>query len=265
MLVVGESINSTISAVGEAVKARNTTFIEELARDQVDAGAHLLDVNAGVPGTDEIQGLVWLVDVVQKAVDVPLVLDSANPEALEAALKIHKGRPMINSISGEKQKLDTLLPLIADNDCSVIALCLDDKGIPETPDARLEIAQLMVKRASDAGIRPEDIFIDPLILSLGTDWKAARVSLETIKLIRRELPEVRITGGMSNVGFGMPNRRLLNRLFLTMTMAIGLDAAVIDVRDEKLMATVSASNAILGEDPYCKLYFKAHRAGKLVA
>jgi len=264
MLVVGESINSTISSVGEAVKARDENYIQELAKAQVDAGAHLLDVNAGVAGSDEVEGLVWLVDVVQKTVDVPLVLDSADPKALEAALKIHRGRPMINSISGEEQKLETLVPLIADNDCSVIALCLDDRGIPETPEDRLEIAQMMVKRASDAGIKPEDIYIDPLILSLGTDWKAAMVSLDTIRRIRRELPEVRITGGMSNVGFGMPNRRLLNRIFLTMAMAIGLDAAVIDVRDDRLMTVVSAANAILGEDPYCKVYFKAHRAGKLV-
>ena len=123
----------------------------------------------------------------------------------------------------------------------------------------------MVKQSTAAGIKPEDIYIDPLILSLGTDWKAAKVSLETMQLIRRELPEVRIAGGMSNVGFGMPNRRLLNRTFLTMAMAIGLDVAVIDVRDDKLMTAVSAANAILGEDPYCKTYFKSHRAGKLVA
>jgi 5-methyltetrahydrofolate--homocysteine methyltransferase len=263
MLIVGESINSTISAVGEAVKARNAAFIEELARAQVDAGAHMLDVNAGVAGADEVEGLAWLVDIVQKAVDVPLVLDSADPEAIEAALKMHKGRPFINSISGEKQKLDTLVPLIADNACSVIALCLDDKGIPETPEARLEIANLMVNQATAEGISPEDIYIDPLILSLGTGWNAAKVSLDTMKLIRRELPEVCITGGMSNVGFGMPNRRLLNRIFLAMAMVIGLDAAVIDVRDKKLMTVIHASNAILGKDPYCKLYFKAHRAGNL--
>ncbi len=263
MLIVGESINSTISSVGQAVKDRDAAFIKGLARDQVDAGAQVLDVNAGVMGTDEVEGLVWLVDIVQKAVDVPLVLDSANPEAIEAALKVHQGRPMVNSISGEQQKLDTLVPLIADNDCSVIALCLDDRGIPETPEARLDIANLMVKQSTSAGIKPEDIYVDPLILSLGTDWQAAKVSLETITLIRRELPQVRITGGMSNVGFGMPNRRLLNRMFLTMAMAIGLDAAFIDVRDRKLMTTISAANAILGEDPYCRSYFKAHRAGKL--
>jgi len=264
MIIVGESINSTISQVGEAVKSRDAAYIEGLARAQVDAGAHMLDVNAGVAGTDEVEGMVWLVDIVQKAVDVPLVLDSADPEVIDAALKVHKGRPMINSISGEKQKLDTLLPLIADNGLSVVALCLDDRGIPETPEARLEIAHLMVEQAAAAGIKPEDIYIDPLILSMGTDWQAAKVSLETIRLIRKELPLVRVTGGMSNIGFGMPNRRLLNRIFLTMAMAIGLDAAFIDVRDDKLMTAISAADAILGNDPYCKLYFKAHRAGKLV-
>jgi len=264
MLVIGESINSTIPSVGKAVIAHDTAFIRGLAKDQVDAGADLLDVNAGVAGADEVEGLVWLVDLVQKAVDVPLVLDSANPEAIKAALKVHKGRPMINSISGERQKLDELLPVIAENDCSVIALCLDDKGIPETPEARMDIASMMVKKATAAGIKQKDIYVDPLILSMGTDWQAAKVSLDTMKLIRKQMPEVRITGGMSNIGFGMPNRRLLNLVFLTMAMAVGLDAAVIDARDKKLMTAVLAGKAILAEDPYCKTYFKAHRAGKLV-
>ncbi len=263
MLIVGESINSTIAKVGEAVKSRDAAFIEKLAREQVEAGAQMLDVNAGGAGMNEPEGLVWLVNTVQRVVDVPLVLDSADPEALKAALVVHKGHPMINSISGEKHKMDALLPLVAGNDCSVIALCMDNRGIPDTAEARLEVAHLMVERATAEGVRPEDIYIDPLILSLGADWQASRVSLDTIRIIRKDLPDVRVVGGMSNVGFGMPKRRLLNRIFLAMSMAIGLDAAVIDVRDKKLMTTIFAADAILGNDTYCKSFIKAYRAGKL--
>ncbi len=263
MLIVGESINSTITKVGEAVRTRDAAFIEKLAHDQVEAGAQMLDVNAGASDINEPEGLVWLVNTVQGVVDVPLVLDSADPDALKAALEVHKGRAMINSISGEEHKMDALLPVVAGNDCSVIALCMDNRGIPNTPEARLEVAQVMVKRAAAEGVKPEDIYIDPLILSLGADWQASRVSLDTIGLIRRALPDVRIAGGMSNVGFGMPERRLINRIFLAMAMAIGLDAAVIDVRDKKLMTTILGADAILGNDPYCKSFIKAHRAGEL--
>jgi len=266
MLIVGESLNGTIPKVGEAVKAKDVDFVRKLAVDQVEAGAQMLDVNAGVAGANEGEDLAWLVGIVQDTVSVPLLIDSADPKALEAALAIHKkGRPMINSISAEKHKLDAVLPLVAKHDCSVIALCLGDEGIPQTPEARLKLARIVLERALAAGLKLEDIYLDTLTLGMGTSDQAAKVTLETLRLVRQELPGVRIMCIASNVSFGMPNRRILNRTFATMAVAaaMGLDAVMIDVRDKSLMAALIAADAVAGRDPYCKCYFKAFRAGKL--
>jgi cobalamin-dependent methionine synthase I len=265
MLIVGESLNGTIPKVGEAIGAKDADFVRKLALDQVEAGAQMLDVNAGVAGANEVEDLVWLVGLVQDTVSVPLLIDSADPRALEAALAIHKGRPMINSISAEKHKLDTVLPLVARHDCSVIALCLGDEGIPQTPEPRLKLARIVLDRAQAAGVKLEDIYLDPLTLGMGTSDKAAKITLETLRLVRQELPGVRIMCIASNVSFGMPNRRLLNRTFATMAVAaaMGLDAVMIDVRDKAMMASLVAADALVGKDPYCKEYFRAFRAGKL--
>ncbi|MBN2098690.1 MAG: dihydropteroate synthase [Dehalococcoidia bacterium] len=265
MLIVGESLNGTIPKVGEAINAKDVDFVRKLALDQVEAGARMLDVNAGVAGANEVENLAWIVGIVQNTVSVPLLIDSANPRALEAALAIHKGRPMINSISAEKYKLDAVLPLVASHDCSVIALCLGDEGIPQTPEARLKLARIVLDRAQAAGLKLEDIYLDTLTLGMGTSDQAAKVTLETLRLVRQELPGVRIMLIASNVSFGMPNRRLLNRTFATMAVAaaMGVDAVMIDVRDKAMMAALIAADALTGKDPYCKGYFKAFRAGKL--
>jgi cobalamin-dependent methionine synthase I len=265
MLIVGESLNGTIPKVGEAISAKDVEFVRKLAVDQVEAGAQMLDVNAGVAGANEVENLVWLVGIVQDTVSVPLLIDSANPRALEAALAMHKGRPMINSISAEKHKLDTVLPLVARHDCSVIALCLGDEGIPQTPEARLKLARIVLDRAQAAGLKLEDIYLDTLTLGMGTSDQAAKITLETLRLVRQELPGVRIMCIASNVSFGMPSRRLLNRTFATMAMAaaMGVDAVMIDVRDKAMMASLMAAEALAGKDPYCKGYFRAFRAGKL--
>ncbi|MDM7998712.1 MAG: dihydropteroate synthase [Dehalococcoidia bacterium] len=266
MLIVGESLNGTIPKVGEAIKAKDAEFVRKLALDQVEAGAQMLDVNAGVAGASEAEDLAWLVGLVQETVSVPLLIDSADPAALEAALAIHKGRPMINSISAEKHKLDSVLPLVASHDCSVVALCLGDEGIPQTPEARLKVARITVERAQAAGVKLEDIYVDPLTLGMCTSDKAAKITLETLRLIRQELPGVRIMCIASNVSFGMPNRRLLNRTFAAMAVAaaMGVEAVMVDVRDKAMMSSLMAADALAGRDPYCKAYFKAFRAGKLV-
>jgi cobalamin-dependent methionine synthase I len=267
MLIVGESLNGTIPKVGDAIRAKDVDFVRRLALDQVEAGAQMLDVNAGVAGANEAEDLAWLVGLVQDTVSAPLLIDSADPKALEAALVIHKGRPMINSISAERHKLDTVLPLVARHDCSVIALCLGDEGIPQTPEARLKLARIVLDRALAAGLKLDDIYLDPLTLGMGTSDQAAKITLQTLRLIRQELPDVRIMCIASNVSFGMPSRRLLNRTFATMAMAaaMGVDAVMIDVRDKAMMASLVAAEALAGKDPYCKGYFKAFRAGKLGA
>ena len=266
MLIVGESLNGTIPKVGDAIKSKDADFVRKLALDQVEAGAHMLDVNAGVACADEAEDLAWLVGIVQDTVSVPLLIDSADPRALEAALAVHKkGRPMVNSISAEKHKLDTVLPLVASHACSVVALCLGDEGIPKMPEARLKVARIILDRAQAAGVRLDDIYLDPLTLGLGTSDQAAGISLQTLRLIRQELPGVRIMCVASNVSFGMPSRRLLNRTFVAMAMgaAMGVEAVMIDVCDKAMMASLIAAEALAGKDSYCKNYLGAFRAGRL--
>lgn len=263
MLIIGESINSTIPEVGKAINSRDESFIAELAQQQVAAGAGMLDVNVAVADGDEVENLLWAIRTVQSAVEVPLVLDTGDPDALKAGLEAHRGRPIINSITGEERKLAALLPLAVEHNCGVILLCLDDHGIPKTPEGRCEIAKSLVDKATRAGVATEDLYVDPLILTVGADSKAARVALDTLRLIHDTLPGVHTSGGVTNVSFGMPQRSLLNRTFLAMTMALGMDTFLVNVRDKGVMATICAANALLGNDPYCSEYLEAYHAGKL--
>lgn len=263
MLIIGESINSTLREVGEAISNRDEQFLAELAQKQVAAGAAMLDVNVAVAEGDEADNLLWAVRTIQRAVSVPLVLDSRKPDALKAALKAHQGRPIINSISGEERRLVELLPLAAEHDCGVILLCLDDRGIPKTPEDRCAVARFLVERATRAGIEPERLYVDPLIMAIGADWRAARVALDTLRLIRTMLPQVHTVGGISNVSFGMPQRSLLSRTFLTMAISLGLDAFLVNVEDKALMASIWAANALMGNDAYCSDYLDAYHVGRL--
>jgi 5-methyltetrahydrofolate--homocysteine methyltransferase len=261
--IIGESINSTIHEVGKAISNRDGAFIAKLARKQVTAGADMLDINVAVAEGNETDNLVWAVSVVQEAVDVPLVLDSGNPDALKAALKVHRGRSIISSISGEERKLTALLPLAATHDCDVVLLCLSDKGIPKTADGRYAVARFLVEQAIQKGIEPESLYIDPLVMAVGSDWQAARVALETLHLIRQELPRVHTVAGISNVSFGMPHRSLLNRTLLAMAMAQGLSACMVHVADKALMGTLQTADTLMGNDTYCSDYLEAYHAGKL--
>lgn len=263
MLLIGESINGTIDRVGKAIASRDEAFIKALARDQVENGAQMLDVNAGVGGRDEVRDLIWLTELVQRDLDVPLMLDSSDPKVIQSALPLHRGRPLVNSITAESGKRDSLMPVLASRDCAVVALCLTDDGIPKTPTHRLEIARGLVDNLVAAGKAPEDIYLDPLILSVATDWQAGAVALKSLHLFKQELPGVKTIAGLSNVGFGMPQRRLLNRTLLAMAIALGLDSAILDVRDNELMATLAASSAIVGRDKWCRGYLNAFRQGKL--
>ena len=268
MLLMGESINGTRKQVAEAIQARDVEFIKTLAKDQVDAGAGLLDVNGGVAGGNEIEDLLWLIDVVMGVTDMQLMVDSASPAALEAGVQsiIDKGGkvPFINSISGEQPRIDTVLPLIEKYKCPVVGLCLSDEGIPPTAEDRFAVAQKLFDLCSGAGLPGADLWIDPLVMAISADPTAAQVTMDTLKLVKERLP-VRTTGGLSNVSFGLPNRALLNRTFVAMCAGLGIDGAVLDVRNAAMMAAVKAIEALRGEDNFCGSYLKAHRAGILQA
>jgi 5-methyltetrahydrofolate--homocysteine methyltransferase len=266
MLIIGESINGTIPKVGQAILDRNDSFLRELAKVQYECGAQVLDVNAGVASGNEVEDLPWLVEIVQKEVSIPLMLDSANPKALKAALSVycHSEPPILNSISGEKEKWDQLFPLVIEKKCKIVVLLMDDHGIPKTIEERLRIAKKLYQNLVQADIPPDYIFFDILVLSVAVEPDAALVALETIKTIRSNFPQSHITCGVSNVSMGLPARKLINRTFLTMAIAGGLDTLLIDVRDQGLMSSLYASKVLANQDPYCLEFLKAYREKKIL-
>jgi len=266
MLIIGESINGTIPKVGQAILDRNDTFLRELAKVQYECGANVLDVNAGVASGNEVEDLAWLVEMIQKETPIPLMLDSANPEALKAALSVyrHSEPPILNSISGEKEKWDQLFPLVTEKKCKTVVLLMDDHGIPKTIEERVGIAKRLYQNLVQANIPPDYIFFDILVLSVAVEPDAALVALETIKTIRSNFPQSHITCGVSNVSMGLPARKLINRTFLTMAIAAGLDTLLIDVRDRALVSSFYASKILINQDPYCLEYLKAYREKKIL-
>ena len=263
MILIGESINSTRRGVGEAVSRRDAAFLVDLARRQVAAGADALDVNVAVAEGDETENLVWAVETVQAAVEVPLALDSRRPEALAAALEIHRGRAILNSISAEERHVGSLMPLAAAHGCEVILLPVGDGGVPKTAQERFDLSASLVDQAVQAGIASDRVFVDPLVMAVGSDWRAPKVALDALRLVQDGLPHVRTVAGVTNVSFGMPRRSLLNRTLLAMALSRGLDAILVNVTDDALLAVAITADTLLGNDPYCSAYLDAYRAGGL--
>ncbi len=265
MKIIGEKLNGTRKLVGKAIAERDAAFIQNLARKQVEGGAHWLDVNAGTRPDLEPDDLVWLVNLVQEVSDVPLCLDSANPKALRAAMAVIKRTPMINSISGEPYRLEGIVPIVAEFKTPVITLCLDDKGIPATTEGRLEVLRKVIGETRKAGIPDESLYIDPLIMTIATNINAGNIILDTMRAIREQYPTSHMACGLSNVSFGLPARSLINRTFLTLAISAGLDTAIIDPNDRELQASIYATELLLGRDRHCLNYTRAYRAGKLEA
>jgi len=266
MLVIGESINGTIPKVGQAILYRDEPFLRELAKTQYESGAHFLDVNAGVAGGNEVEDLSWLVQLIQQEVSLPLMLDSANPQALKSALSVyhHSAPPILNSISGERSKWDQLFPLVVEKRCKIVVLLMDDQGIPKTIEERLRIAERLYQKFVEAGLPPDYIFFDILVLSVAVEPDAALLGLNMIQTIRSHFPQAHLICGVSNVSMGLPARRLINRTFIAMAMAAGLDTLLVDVRDQALMSSIYASKALLNQDPYCLEYLNTYREKKIL-
>lgn len=264
MLIIGESLNATRKEVREAVINKDAEKIQALAKEQVTAGADMLDVNAGIPGQNETENLQWMVKTVQEVVDIPLVLDSSDVDALIAAIEIHKGKPMINSISAEKDKLGKLLTFVTETDCSVIVLCMDDQGISNTVTKRLDAARVAVNHLLEKGKNKNDIYVDPLVMSIAADQKAAQTTYKVIEELKclEEFDGVHIIGAVSNVSFGVPTRKIINKVFLSQAMLKGLDSCIVNVRDKSLMSTIYAGMSMLEEKGLSR-YLKAYRKGLL--
>ena len=264
MLIVGEKINSTRKSISRAVEERDADIIRKEAVKQVQAGAHTLDVNCGtLPADMEPKMLAWLVETVQSVVDLPLCLDSPNPEALKAGLAVHRGKPIINSISGERARYDEVLPLIKRYNASVVALVMDDEGIPQSKDQALDVGVNLIDNLLRDGVPVEEIYVDPLVRSVATNQDTIVETLALMNAISAKFPSLHFISGLSNVSFGLPERRHINRAFVVLSIANGLDAVIIDPLDETMLALIYAAEILINRDRFCRKYIEAYRQGKL--
>lgn len=254
MIIIGERLNSSRRDVLEALQKRDADYLCNQAFAQEKAKAAYIDVNVAALMEKEIDTLLWAIPFLQRAVKVPLALDTPNPDAMEAALKVHQGRALLNSLSGDSASLEAMVPLIRRYRPRVIALCLDKEGPPGNADIAVSRAQKMADILQSAGLHPEDIFIDPLVRPIGVDHTSGLIFLESVARIKSSLPGIKTIAGVSNVSFGLPQRRLLNRTLLILAMAKGLDAAICDPLDGDIQAVLVASEALLGQDSSLKKY-----------
>ncbi len=256
-VMIGEKINPTgHKKLGAALTSGNLDYVRDLALRQVAWGADVLDINVGVPGLDEVGMVKKVVEMVAATIDVPLCLDSANPDVLEAGLAAAPGKPLVNSVSGEEKRLETVLPLVKSRGAAVIGLTMDDNGIPKTPEERVAIAEKIINRGAQLGIPIEDIIIDPLVLTVGSESKAGLVTLQTIELLRKTFG-VNINLGASNVSFGLPDRPTINQAFLALAIQAGATCSITDA--VKLGAAVRAADLLLGKDDFSVRYIKYFR------
>lgn len=261
MIFIGEKINGTRKLIQQAIIDGNREYIEQVAKEQADAGADYLDINAGTSPDREEEDMLWLIEIVQNVTDLPICIDSSSERVLSSAIKKVNKTPMVNSINRDPKRLESFLPIIKDKGCSVIALAMDDSksGMPKSIDEKKDNINEIFKATREYQIPDENVFVDPLIMAVSTDNKAALMVLEVIKWIRETYPKAHITGGFSNVSFGLPNRSLLNRTFLTLAMAFGADAAVIDPSNIAIIESMKATDVLLGNDRFCRNYTKASK------
>lgn len=259
-VVIGERINPTgRSRLSEELKVGDLTTVRADALAQVEAGARVLDVNAGIPGFDEAELLTSVVRAVMEVVEVPLCIDSSTPAALEAAIPAYDGKALVNSVTAEDASLERLLPLVKKHGAAVIGMANDESGVSMDPLERLAAARKIVEAAADHGIPREDVLIDPLAMPIGAEPRAARTMFETIRLVREELG-VNVSCGASNVSFGLPDRQRVDAAFLTMAIHAGMNAAITNPLHEPLRKAVLAADVLLGRDQYAGAWIADHRA-----
>ena len=263
MLVIGEKINATRKTVAEAIRERDGELIASLAQAQVEAGADVIDVNATSGEADiseKIDDMRWVIGVVQEAVDVPIVVDSDKPELIKAGLEEVNGpTPWINSISAEVSRLERVLSLAKGHEGPIIALCMDDDGIPKDVEGRLKAAKTIITAGEKAGIKPERFYFDPLVMPISTDSNACIMILETLREIKLQFPDSYTVLGLSNVSFGLPLRQVINRTFLVLAMRENLDAVILDPINMETMTELLVAEALLGNDKFCRKFTKHFR------
>ena len=263
MIIIGEKINGTIPSVKRAIEDKDEAFIRSLAIRQADAGADYIDVCASTSPEKEIETLKWLMEIVQDAVDTPLCIDSPNTDVIEQVFKFAKHPGLINSVSEEGNKCDVIYPLLQGTQWQVIALTCDNKGIPSDVETRVNITKSLVEKAATYNITPDRIHIDPLVMALSTDNQSLLKFVETLRSVKQIYPTIKVTSGLSNISFGMPLRKVINQNFFTLAVYEGMDSAIMDPLNRDMMATLLASEALLGQDRHCRKFTNAYRKNKI--
>ncbi|MBP7029050.1 MAG: dihydropteroate synthase [Bacteroidales bacterium] len=261
VMIIGECINPTRrKKLVSTLQVHDFSYMLELAKSQIEAMADVLDVNVGYPGVDDEELLPQAVIALQDNFDIPLCLDSPNPKAIEAALKVARGKCLINSVNAEEASLQRLLPVAREYGAAIIGLVLDDDGITHDPEKRLKIAEKIIDRAVRAGIREEDVIIDPMAMAVSADPNACRVTLETIRLVHERLGH-NITQGASNISFGLPNRENINSAFMAMSIMYGLTCPI--ANPEKISGLVRAADLVLGRDDYAIRFIEHYQSTQM--
>ncbi|MFA5410642.1 MAG: dihydropteroate synthase [Candidatus Omnitrophota bacterium] len=260
MFIIGELINGMYNNIGKAIKAKDKAAIQKCAFEQLQAGADALDVNCGPASREPLSDIQWLVQAIQEVTDKPLALDSSKPQVIESGLKVLKNKAIINSTTADPEKLEVLVPLAQKYNAKLIGLTISSKGIPQNKDQRLELAANIVATCADAGLPIEDLYLDPIVLPVNVAQAQMRDILESIrefKIISDPSPKTIV--GLSNVSQGTCVRSLVNRTFLTMAVAFGLDAAILDPKDKELVDAAITAELILNKQIYCDSYLEAYR------
>ena len=264
MIIIGEKINATRKSIAAALEAHDSAHIVKIAVQQAEAGADYIDVNGGDPREGrEARNMAWLIEHVQAGTDLPVAVDSADPEAVRTGLSMARKKPIINSISLEAHRLAPMLPLAAEHDCMVVALLMSDGGTPCGVDDRLKIAAELIGKITGAGKKIDEIIIDPCFLPISADPMSGRRVIEAIAAIRREWPEVHVGGGCSNISYGLPKRKYVNSALLCQAIFHGMDVGIIDPCLPGIMACIYAAEAVAGQDEFCMNYVTAERKGRL--
>jgi len=264
MIIVGERINSTRTSIQEALQAGDEEALVREARDQWAAGADYLDVNTATMLDTEVEWMTRLVTGIQARLpEALLAIDSPNAAALEAGLRAHRGRAMLNSITGERERIEAVLPLVREFQPRVIALTMDDERLQREADKRFAIGARLIELLAREGVPPDNVFVDPLIFPVSAEGDAGRIALDIMDKLKAAYPGVHTICGLSNVSHGLPVRRQINQVYMLMAMSRGLDAAIVDPLDQRMMVNVLTARMLLGQDPGCKAYLTAFRQGRM--
>lgn len=261
MIIIGEKINGSIPAVAEAIANRDAEFIKNRAKAQAEAGATFIDCCASVPEAEEVETLKWMIDCIQEVTDLPIAVDSPSADVIKEAYKFCKKEGIINSVSGEGDKVDTIFPLIADTKWGVICLLSDDTGIPKTAADRLKVFDYIMSKAKEYNISPDRLYIDPLVEMLCTSEDGMAMNVEVMSTIRKQYPDIHLVAAVSNISFNLPVRKLVNLGYTVLAMNAGLDSAILDPLNRDMMGVIYATEALLGLDDYCMEYIGAYREG----